>query len=166
MPLSGDIAELGLVEVVQLINLTRKAGVLAVETEQGPAVLYFAGGEVVHAQDAEGQGVPAVRRILACPVGRFQFEQKPFVAPRTVAADTLSLIMQAQPQTAQAPAAPTGQPPQQPAAESRRPAATTMLETGSERRVAQRLRPEQQGHPLLRFSPEQVELVISKLESL
>ncbi len=105
MPLSGDITELGLIEVVQLINLTRKAGVLTVETERGPALLYFVAGEVVHAQDGEGQGAEAVRRILGFPAGRFQFEQKPFVAPRTVLGDTLSLIMQAQP----APAAPPAQ---------------------------------------------------------
>jgi hypothetical protein len=61
---SGTLATVGIADLMQLLNLAKRAGLLMVQASQGRAQVYFAGGEPVQASYAGLNGDEAVMALL------------------------------------------------------------------------------------------------------
>lgn len=71
----GQIADIPVVELCQMVNSNQKTGVLKIEYEDIRAHLMFNEGELIHADLQQYEGKEAFYRILAMKIGRFKFTQ-------------------------------------------------------------------------------------------
>ena len=84
MATTGNITELGLVDLIQMACLERYTARLTVDRESEHAVIFFARGEVVHAQTDTKKGPEALYEALSWTQGRFRLDQGIESAERTV----------------------------------------------------------------------------------
>ena len=75
--LEGSLKEVDLVEVVQLIEMGRKTGMLVLETSSYTGHLYFRNGGPTFAQTGSWLGLEAFFSMLSWKSGRFRFAQQP-----------------------------------------------------------------------------------------
>ncbi len=71
----GQLADISLVELCQMININQKTGRLNIECEEKRAVIMFNEGELVHAEINGSLGKEAFYQILILTNGRFKFTQ-------------------------------------------------------------------------------------------
>ncbi len=71
----GQLADISLVELCQMINSNQKTGHLKLEYDTTRALILFNEGEIVHAEINDLQGQDAFYEILGMPNGRFKFVQ-------------------------------------------------------------------------------------------
>jgi len=71
----GQIADMPIVELCQMINSNQKTGVLKIDTDKLRATLKFNEGELIHAGYENLQGSEAFYKILTIRAGRFTFSQ-------------------------------------------------------------------------------------------
>jgi hypothetical protein len=76
MPLTGEINDLSLSELIELFCNRRKAGCLTVEYPQGTAQFYLKPGAIVHAGFEDLHGVEAVHYALTLPNASFSFQSE------------------------------------------------------------------------------------------
>lgn len=94
----GDLKTLGIDEIVQIIEVNHKTGMLALNgTELKPMMgcLYFENGEIVHALYEDKKGEDAAIHLLQASEGRFEFitdKNSPF---RSITKSTLWLMYEA-----------------------------------------------------------------------
>ncbi|RMG65977.1 MAG: response regulator [Calditrichaeota bacterium] len=69
----GNLADLTLAEVIQLLHLNQRSGILHVYTDQ-QGELIFDRGQMIHARFGELSGEEAVYRVVPKRNGTFQFE--------------------------------------------------------------------------------------------
>ena len=74
MPLTGEINDLSLSELIELFCNRRKTGCLTVEYPQGTAQFYLKPGAIVHAAFEDLNGVEAVHYALTLPNASFSFQ--------------------------------------------------------------------------------------------
>lgn len=74
--LEGLIKEVDLVDVIQLIEMGRKTGMLLLESSLGPGRIYFDHGEPVYAKAGDWEGIEAFYTMLSWKEGRFKLEHK------------------------------------------------------------------------------------------
>jgi CheY-like chemotaxis protein len=74
--LEGLLREVDLVDVIQLIEMGRKTGMLILETPGGEGKVYFDQGNPVFAQAGSWEGVEAFNVMLSWRDGRFKLDQK------------------------------------------------------------------------------------------
>jgi hypothetical protein len=74
MPLTGEINDLSLCELIELFCNRRKTGRLTVEYPQGTAQFYLKPGAIVHAAFEDLNGVQAVHYALTLSNASFSFE--------------------------------------------------------------------------------------------
>ena len=76
----GELAEMPVFVVLQMLEMGHKSGVLEVGTDAGPARLWLADGQPVHAETEKASGMDAALAIVGALRGAFQFgagEQPP-----------------------------------------------------------------------------------------
>lgn len=71
----GQIADIPVVELCQMINTNQKTGVLKIEHDEHRATLMFNEGELVHADSLNITGKDAFFQVLGMKNGRFKFSQ-------------------------------------------------------------------------------------------
>ncbi|MFH0784774.1 MAG: DUF4388 domain-containing protein [Pseudomonadota bacterium] len=71
----GQLSDISLVELCQMINVNQKTGRLNIEYEENRAVIMFNEGELVHAEFKGLVGKEAFYHILTFNDGRFKFTQ-------------------------------------------------------------------------------------------
>lgn len=71
--LRGTLHSISLTDVAQLLHANRKTGMLQVSSGKVSGVLYFSGGEVIHAETQAAQGELAAFEILEWVSGHFEF---------------------------------------------------------------------------------------------
>lgn len=71
----GQLTDISLVELCQMINVNQKTGKLNIEHEENRAVIMFNEGELVHAEFKGLVGKEAFYQTLAFNSGRFKFTQ-------------------------------------------------------------------------------------------
>jgi CRP/FNR family transcriptional regulator, cyclic AMP receptor protein len=71
----GQVTDISLVELCQMINVNQKTGRLNIEVEEKRAVIMFNEGELVYAEFKGMVGKEAFYQILALNSGRFKFSQ-------------------------------------------------------------------------------------------
>ena len=74
--LEGMLREVDLVDVIQLIEMGRKTGMLVLETPGGSGKVYFDQGSPAFAQAGSWEGVEAFNVMLSWRDGRFKLDQK------------------------------------------------------------------------------------------
>ncbi len=71
--LRGNLESISLTDVAQLLHVNRKSGLLQVNSGKVSGVLYFSGGEVIHAETQSAKGESAAFEILEWVTGHFEF---------------------------------------------------------------------------------------------
>lgn len=87
MSLTGNLADFGVGELLQILSMGRKTGILAVEGDLHSGELVLWGGRLVHATEAAAVGEEAFYRLMSNRAGRFIFTTTPVdeeVAARAV----------------------------------------------------------------------------------
>ena len=74
MPLTGEINDLSLSELIELFCNRRKTGCLTVEYPQGTAQFYLKPGAIIHAAFENLNGAEAVHYALTLPNASFSFQ--------------------------------------------------------------------------------------------
>lgn len=73
MVLSGDLKDFELNDVFQFIQMGGKNGALHIKSNKGVSVIYFKGGNILHAEMGVYEGVDAISVLLNWKVGTFNF---------------------------------------------------------------------------------------------
>nr|WP_221270842.1 DUF4388 domain-containing protein [Desulfoprunum benzoelyticum] len=71
--MSGELAEISIVDLLQLINSAQKTGTIDLALDEGKAVIYFREGEIVHARLRSLRDKDAIYVILGVKSGRFTY---------------------------------------------------------------------------------------------
>jgi len=94
MALRGNLSDLNVADLIQLQCQSAAQACLAVNAAGWQAEVYFAGGEVVHAQSPEGQGEAVVYRLLALEEGTFEVTAGKAAPEQTIRLPWSALIME------------------------------------------------------------------------
>jgi hypothetical protein len=91
----GELAEIPVFVVLQMLELSRKSGRLAVDGEQGAVQLWLGDGQPLHAQSEKASGMEAVLALIGATRGRFRFEAAPPPPQRTLHTSMTELLLEA-----------------------------------------------------------------------
>ena len=69
----GELAEMPIFVVLQMLEMGRKSGVLEVATDAGPARVWLGEGQPVHAETEKARGMDAAVAVVGATRGAFQF---------------------------------------------------------------------------------------------
>ncbi len=95
MALTGSLAEIEAADLMQLIAMGRKSGVLSVDDGSRRNVFYFRDGQVVHAVSSDDQPpVEVVYQFVGQSTGRFRFEGRVPECEDTIKQSTESLVLE------------------------------------------------------------------------
>jgi len=93
--ISGSLADVTLLELLQLMNWGGKTGVVTVFWRGTSGRIFMREGQVVHATFAGEQGEAAAYRLLARDGGSFTWETGSAACPTTVETSTQNLLLEA-----------------------------------------------------------------------
>jgi len=95
--LGGHFATMPFPDVVSILELSRRTGVLSITTPRAVGELCLDAGQVVHAVFGNLSGVEAFYRIMAEGTGQFEFTtgSLPPGSPRTITDSVAALLMEA-----------------------------------------------------------------------
>jgi CheY-like chemotaxis protein len=93
--LRGDIEQMPLVDLLQLLAMNRRSGVLGVTTLGGAGEVRLVDGEVIDAVYKRLEGEKAFYRMLSEQEGRFAFSSGEPTSGRRITAPTSQLLMEA-----------------------------------------------------------------------
>jgi hypothetical protein len=93
--LTGSLQEIEPADLIQLIDMGRKSGLLTVTWDEGRTVLHFRDGRLVHAADADGsEPREVVYAFVARRTGSFLFETGETNCPQTLNESTEGLVLE------------------------------------------------------------------------
>jgi hypothetical protein len=95
MSLDGSLEDFGLSDVLQLINIGKRTGILTVMDDGNVAKIYFQEGEAVHATLGNEVGERAIYQLFNWNRGTFRFETQVTPTPRTITVGSQNLILEA-----------------------------------------------------------------------
>ncbi len=90
----GNLEDLTLVEVIQLLNLNKRSGTLRVESQEN-GVLVFQKGELIHAACGALQGEEAVNKLVTFKTGIFRFEPEMLQVEKNISGSTMNVLLEA-----------------------------------------------------------------------
>jgi len=93
--LRGDLAKVPLFAVLQMLEMGRQCGCLAVESHGGEGFLWLDAGRVVHAECAKARGLDAALTIAQASTGRFDFAPGSPAPERSFDASVTEVILEA-----------------------------------------------------------------------
>jgi hypothetical protein len=91
----GDLAQMPLVDLLQLLSMNRRSGTLVITTASGAGEVRLSEGEVTDAVFRRVEGEKALYRLLTEQEGRFAFSQGATTTARRITATTSMLLMEA-----------------------------------------------------------------------
>jgi hypothetical protein len=94
MGLFGTFDDLSFGEVLQLLNLGRKSGMLVVRQGRLEATVHLRDGQVVDAAANDAHGAEVVYRLLGWRDGEFEFTRSVKPVSRTIQESTESLVLE------------------------------------------------------------------------
>jgi len=92
--LSGDLADMGVVDLLQTFELGRKSGVARLHSGPHDAIVYFRDGKVVDAEHGRLVGEEAVYRCLIWTGGTFDVDFMPIDHQEVILTSTQGLLME------------------------------------------------------------------------
>jgi two-component system chemotaxis response regulator CheY len=93
--LVGSLGQTSPLEVIQLISMTKKTGVLELQSPHGTYSMHFRDGQIQHAAGPQSQGEDAVGAAAALSEGVFTFKTEAAAHPVTVRRSTEMLMLDA-----------------------------------------------------------------------
>jgi len=93
--LKGNLQSISLTDVLQLLHVNKKAGLLQVNGEKVNGVLYISNGEVIHAETRSTKGEVAAFDILEWEKGDFEFLASKVTAQQSIRRTVPDLLMEA-----------------------------------------------------------------------
>jgi hypothetical protein len=93
--LRGDLQKVPLFAVLQMLEMGRQSGCLAVETSGGEGYLWLDEGRIVHAEAAKKTGLEAALAIAQANAGRFDFAPGSPTPERSLTASVTEVILEA-----------------------------------------------------------------------
>lgn len=93
--LSGDLAQMPLLEMLRMLNAAGQTGRLDLADRAERGVIFLRGGEVVHAEEGPGRGEAAFFALAAWTAGLFRFESQVAAPAETVSRATGELLAEA-----------------------------------------------------------------------
>ncbi len=93
--LRGNLEKVPLFAVLQMLEMGRQSGCLAVETDAGEAYLWLDAGRIVHAENGKASGLEAALAIAQASVGRFDFAPGSPAPERSFGASVTEVILEA-----------------------------------------------------------------------
>src|SRR5262249_24997671 len=92
---AGSLADMGLVDLLQTIDISRKSGVLYLTSDGRSGAIYFQEGKLLHAELGKLKGERAVYRFLIWNEGNFDLDFRPVRHDeRTIQTPTQGLLME------------------------------------------------------------------------
>ncbi|HUS65001.1 MAG TPA: DUF4388 domain-containing protein, partial [Kofleriaceae bacterium] len=92
---SGTLADMGVVDIIQTIEVSRKSGLVHFSAEDGrQATIYFRNGKVIDAECGHLQGEDAVYRLLTWGEGEFELLFRTVRRKEQIATSTQALLME------------------------------------------------------------------------
>jgi len=91
---SGDLHDLSLVEVVQMLNLNKKTGRLKIDGNIS-GTIYVKEGQLWYAKSDKNEGEAAMYELVPLEEGTFQFNSEKVDVERNVQNSTMNVIMEA-----------------------------------------------------------------------
>lgn len=92
--LSGDLADMGVVDLLQTLEMGRKSGIAKLHDKQLEAKIYFRDGKVVDAEHGRLKGEEAIYRCLIWVGGTFEVEFEPIDRDEVILTSTQGLLME------------------------------------------------------------------------
>jgi DNA-binding response OmpR family regulator len=92
--LSGSLADMGVVDIIQTFEVSRKSGEARITSGRHEATIYFRDGKIVDAQLGMLRGEEAVYRGLIWGTGNFEVEFKPVSNDDIISVTTQGLLME------------------------------------------------------------------------
>ena len=92
--LSGSLSDMGLVDIIQTFEVSRKSGEARISSGRVEAVIYFRDGKVVDARLGRLRGEEAIYRALIWASGSFEVEFKAVASDDVVPTTTQGLLME------------------------------------------------------------------------
>lgn len=91
---SGDLKDLSIVELVQMLNLNKKSGSLEIDSEI-KGVIYLKDGHLWAAETADKNGEEAVYDLVSRSAGTFNFKVTEVTIDHNINSSTMNVIMEA-----------------------------------------------------------------------
>ncbi len=96
MELRGSLKNFPLPDIIQLIGMGRRSGVLMVHLDPDEqASIYFDSGEMTHAEYGELEGADVIYQLFRKQNGNFQFSSGVETTKRSIRADWMTIVMEA-----------------------------------------------------------------------
>jgi len=92
--LSGDLADMGVVDLLQTFEMGRKSGTATLHDGTLEAAIYFRDGKVVDAEHGKLRGEEAIYRCLIWTQGTFDVEFEPINREEIILTSTQGLLME------------------------------------------------------------------------
>lgn len=92
---SGDLRDLSIVELVQMLNLNKKTGILHIHTEKVKGKIFLKDGHLFAAETDSQTGEEAMYELVAQESGTFNFQVTDFTYERNIHNSTMNVIMEA-----------------------------------------------------------------------
>lgn len=92
---SGDLNELSIVELVQMLNLNKKSGILTIDSDKIKGEIYLREGHLIGAKTYNKAGEEAFYDLVALEKGTFNFELSDERYDQNINNSTMNVIMEA-----------------------------------------------------------------------
>jgi len=90
----GNLADLSMVEVIQLLNLNKRDGTLEVE-DKSRGKIVFKQGNMIYAEFGDAQGVEAINQMVPLKDGMFKFEPVVESVEPNIEGSTMNILLEA-----------------------------------------------------------------------
>lgn len=90
----GNLVDLSLVEVIQLLNMNKRSGTLQVMGKESGKII-FKDGNMIFAETDEVSGIDAINRLVRLKEGMFKFEPAIEYDVPNIAGSTMNILLEA-----------------------------------------------------------------------
>ena len=91
---AGSLADFRVLDIVQLLDLSQKSGLLRVSSPDGEGSIHLREGEMLSAEFGELRDEEAVFRMIGLSEGSFSFSQRHVEEARTIKSSNTSILME------------------------------------------------------------------------
>ena len=91
---TGSLSEIGIVDIIQTIDLSKKKGVVHLAHDGETGAIYFEDGDIVDAELAQQEGEDAVYRMMRWSEGFFDIDFRPIRREKKISVGVQQLLME------------------------------------------------------------------------
>ncbi|MBN2670353.1 MAG: DUF4388 domain-containing protein [Deltaproteobacteria bacterium] len=91
---AGNLSDMGIIDLIQTIDISQKSGVIHVQRDGDRGEIFFKNGKVIDAETSSRKGEEAVYRMLVWSNGHFHIEFNNLDRPDKITLSTQGLLME------------------------------------------------------------------------